>query len=552
MRSLALALGGLVLATACTTSPAAAPAPAPTPSAASSAPVTEPRSTDAPRDGGSLKFQLIAEPEFIDPGFVLESEGRSVVDALFDSLFRVDDGLEVVPEAAADWTVNDEGTIYRFVLRRDERFHDGSAVTAQDFVRAWNRIVNGAPGELSPNAHHLRQVVGYDASRATDVPLEGVRALDQRTLEVRLTNPNFEFPVVLSHPSLAPVPPGVDDATFRESPVGNGPFAMAQPWQHGRFIRVVRADDYAGRRPHLDEVVFQIYGEDADQDAYGDFEEGRLHYAVVPPDVLDEARSLHGRSVDGYAGPGVVDGENLILYYLGFNVEQPPFDDPTVRRAISLVIDRAALTEDLLDGTRVPANRLLPSGIPGSRPETCRYCVHDPEQAREILGDRELEPIALAFNTHPAQEAIARQVREDIEEHLGIKVNLSPREFDEYLPQLRAGELGFFRLGWEAEYPSADNYLDPLFGSAHIGDTNVVRFGDAEVDELIARARATKDRERRRELYGRAEQRVLNLTPVAPLMFYRHNRIVDDAVRDLRVRPDGSVDLTRVWLADAT
>ncbi|MBW3662278.1 MAG: peptide ABC transporter substrate-binding protein [Actinobacteria bacterium] len=465
-------------------------------------------------------------------------------------MFRANDELEIVPAAAADWTVNREGTLYRFVIRRNERFHDGSPVVADDFVRAWNRIVNGTPGELSPNAHLLREVFGYEDSRSTSTPLTGVRAVDRRTLEVELSAPNFSLPEVLTHPSLAPVPADVEDGRFRASPIGNGPFKMAQPWEHGRFIRVVRNDDYAGSRPWLDEVVFQIYGDEADSDAYRDFEEGQLHYAVVPPDELEQARALHGRSPDGYSGPGVIDGENLILYYLGFNVQAPPFDDPDVRRALSMAIDRTTIAEELLDGTRVPADRLVPSGIPGSTPDTCPYCVHDPEAARALLEGRELEPIALAFNAHPAQEAIARAVRQDIEESLGIKVNLSPREFDEYLPQLRAGEVAFFRLGWEAEYPSADNYLEPLFGSANVGDTNVVRLADPDIDQLIAQARGTADEQRRRELYLETERRVLGLAPLAPVMFYRHNRIVDDVVRDLRVRADGSVDLTRVWLAD--
>jgi ABC-type oligopeptide transport system substrate-binding subunit len=526
------------------------PVTQPSPTVTTPTPEPSPPAEGSPRSGGSLKYQLVAEPEFIDPGSVLESEGRAVVDALFDSLLAVGDDLEIVPAAATDWTVNREGTRYRFVIRRDERFHDGSPVTAADFVRAWNRIVNGTPGELSPNAHLLRQIAGYEESRSTDVPLAGVRAIDRRTLEVELSAPNFSFLAVLTHPSLAPVPANVEDGGFRESPIGNGPFQMAQAWQHGRFIRVVRYEDYAGRRPLLDEVVFQIYGDEGDPNAYRDFEEGQLHYAVVPPDELVQARALHGRSADGYSSPGVIDGENLILYYLGFNVEAAPFDDPDVRRALSMAIDRSAIAEELLDGTRVPADRLVPAGIPGSTPETCPYCVHDPEAARALLEGRELEPIALAFNTHPAQEAIARAVRQDIEEHLGIKVNLSPREFDEYLPQVRSGEVGFFRLGWEAEYPSADNYLDPLFGSVNVGDTNVVRLADPPFDELIAQARGAADEQRRRELYLQAERHVLELAPLAPIMFYRHNRIVDDVVRDLRVRADGSVDLTRVWLAD--
>lgn len=516
------------------TRPTAAPSPSPT----------------GPRAGGSLKLALITEPEFIDPALVVDDEGLMVVDALFDSLTAYDDDLEVVPAAASSWEVTDGGRTWTFHLRPDGRFHDGRPVTAADFARAFERVVDGIPGEPAPNAHHLALVEGYDRARGTPETLSGVEVVDELTLRIRLTEPYYDLPAVLAHPSLAPVPDGAEDPTFRDRPIGNGPFAMAQPWEHGRFIRVVRSDTYPAR-PLLDEVVFQIHtGTRAAAEAYANLLAGRVHVAPVPAEELPAARTRLGRSPDGQRGPGVIEGPRAIVYYLGTNTAVPPFDDVRVRRAVSLLVDRGRIAREVLAGTWSVATALTPPPIPGAVPGTCSYCRFDPATAAELLADAGVEELTLTVDDHSTQRAVAERIAADAAE-VGIRVRVEAQPFAAYLAAIGRGEVGWFRLGWQAEYPLQDNFVATLLGSVGLGDTNVARFTDPEVDARIAEARATPDTAQRRALYAEAERLALEQAPVAPVVFFHHALGVAGSVRDLVVRGDGSIDLTRVWLADA-
>lgn len=545
VRTLAIIACVALLGTACTSGGATDAGPTEPPTGAASA-------SDAPTpsaEGGSLRYMLRYDPEFIDPGFVVESEGAAVVDALFDGLLEYGPDFEPVPAVAESFEVDETGTVYTFHLDAAATFHDGTPVDAESFLRAWNRVVLGDGDELSPNAHHLAPVAGYEESRRDDVPLTGLEAVDATTLRVTLQYPYADFPAVVAHPALSPVPEAVEDRrAFRESPIGNGPFAMAEPWQRGQFIRLIRNEDYAGQVPRLDEVVFRIYGgDDAEERAYDDFEDGLLHVAAVPREKLDEAAAAYGVSDDGYTGPGLLTGESLFLYYYGFNTERPPFDDPDVRRALSMLIDREAIAEEVMDGTRIPARSLVPSAVPGSEPDTCQYCRFDPEAAQGLLGETVLEDLTISFNDHPVQRAIANRVANDIEEHLGIEVALRSLPFDEYLDAIRGGDIGLFRLGWDAEYPTLDNFIWSLVSSFARGDTNVFRFSDPDqVDDRLQQARAALDPTERRRLYVEAERAALDQVPLAPMLFYRHSRVVAEGVEGLVLRADGSVDLRDV------
>ncbi len=118
------------------------------------------------------------------------------------------------------------------------------------------------------------------------------------------------------------------------------------------------------------------------------------------------------------------------------------------------------------------------------------------------------------------------------------------------MQDLRAGEMQIFRLGWEADYPSPGSYLFPLFSSSTIGEDNLTRFSDPEVDALLAQARAERNVDARVELYRDIEQRVLDASVIAPVLFYEHSKVVAPGVRDFVYTPLGTVDLTSVWLVD--
>lgn len=504
--------------------------------------------------GGLLRFALGSDPASIDPRFVADAEGRMVVDAVFDSLVRLDDDLRPRPDAARSWESNESATTFTFSLDPDATFHDGSPVTAADFVRAFDRIASGTAVPRSLVSHRLEAVAGYEESQATGVALSGLEAVDDTTLVIRLRYPFAEFPEVLADPSLAPVPTVAESSpdAFAERPVGNGPFQLAEPWQHDQFIRVARARPVEEGGPRLDEVVFPIYSNDPGrEEQYVDLDEGQLHVAEVPVSRVTQAVEEFGISDDGYTGPGLLDGLTTTLYYYGFNTALPPFDDPDVRRALAALIDRERIVETITRGTRVPARSIVPPSVPGAQEDACPGCSYDPELAAELLADRELGPIRVLHNRGRTHDAIAQAIAREMR-NLGLEVEVEAMDLQPYVQTLRAGDVEVFRLGSEADHPSPGAYLHPLFGSENIGEDNLTRFSDPEVDELLRQARAAQDEAERNELYQAIERRVLEGAVIAPVFFYELGRVVAPEVRDLAFSPLGSVDLSRVWLEDGT
>jgi oligopeptide transport system substrate-binding protein len=517
-------------------------------------PVTPAMPLETATTSGTFRYS-IQEPAAIVPPSATEPNGLAVVDALFDSLTAYDTSLKVVPAAASSWaaTAPDEWT---FTLREGATFHNGSPVTAADFKFAWEQAV-----QLGLAGYHLRDVQGYDAFRAKKaVELAGVSAVDSRTLRVRLVRPWADFPAVVAHPALGPVPRAAwwaDRAGFLQRPIGNGPFRMEGSWQHNAFIRVARFDDWQGgpAPPVIDEVLFPISDPDT---AYLAFQQGRRDFAPLPAGALAEAsRQFPARSDDGYHGPGLLLGPTPVLYFLGFNVTRPPFNDVEVRRAVSMAIDREALRDATLEGNVSVARAAVPPPIPGARENACSACEHKPAEARKMFAARSITALELWFNRGGGHEQVAEQISQDLQA-VGVELRLRSEapapdgSFGAYLDILSSGEAGMFRFGWAAEYPTMDAALSPLFDSRSTpssGGRNYMRYADPEVDTLLSQARATTDELARRRLYQQVEDLALGRDQaIAPLFTYHHRFVVATRVENLYLSPFGLVNLPEITL----
>jgi oligopeptide transport system substrate-binding protein len=531
---------------ACTTSvPEEEPVATPSPTSPA------PEETTPDRAGGTLRLGLAVDPASIDPRFVVDEEGELVVGAVFEPLVRLDDRFRIVPGAAEEWEVDEDGRVFTFTLR-EASFHDGTPVTADDFVRAFSRITDGTADPPSFLAYLLEPVEGAAEAQLEGGPLAGVEAVDDDTLRIELTTPQPGFLRTMAHPSLVPLPAAADEdpEAFAEQPIGNGPFAMAGPREPDAFLRLTRFEDHH-TPPLLDDVVLQLYLDDPSrEEQWQDLGDGQLQVADVPPERLEEARETYGESSDGYTGPGLLDGITSTVYLYGFDTTREPFDDPRVRRAISLSIDREALAEVVMQGTRTPATAIVPPSIPGSQEGACEHCRLDPEAAREELAatELELETLQLTHNRGRTHTAIAEAMASDLEDALGVSVELQAEDLQAFVLGVRRGEFPLFRLGWEASDPDPGAYLYPLFHSSQVGGDNLARYADEEVDRLLDEARAATDDRTAQAGYAEAEQLILDDAPVVPLLWYRHTKVVAPEVRDLHWSPLGRLDLARVWL----
>jgi oligopeptide transport system substrate-binding protein len=502
------------------------------------------------RAGGTLRIGLAVAPASIDPRFVEDAEGELVADAVFDPLVRVDAQQRVVPAAAEDWESDEDGSVWTFTLR-EATFHDGSPVTAEDFARSFQRIADGTAEPPSFLAYLLDPIEGLARTQEEGGELEGVEVVDERTLRLHLDHPAPGFVRTLSHPSLVPVPADADDDpdAYARQPVGNGAFAVTEPVEPGGFVRLSRNDDHHAE-PLLDAVVFQVYPEDPErEEQWSDLSDGQLHIAEIAAGRIEEAVELFGRSADGYRGPGLLSGITSTVYLYGLDTTAEPFDDPVVRRAVSLSIDRARIADEVFGGARRAADAIVPPPTPGSQAGVCDHCRHDPDRARELFeaSEVELDELTLTFNRGSTHTAIAERMAADLEDALGLQVSLEGLELRPFLQAVRSGEATAFRLGLDPDAPDPGAYLRPLLHSEAIGIENLTRYADEDVDDLLDRARVA-DEEEAVELWREAEQRALDDVAVIPLLNYRHNRVVVEGVRDLYWSPFGRIDLSRVWL----
>ncbi len=507
---------------------------------------------EGPVEGGTFNY-YIAEPAYIDPVNLQESEGTQVGQALFDSLVTFDPlTSEVRPAAAETWESNEDATVWTFNLVEGAKFHNGRDVVAEDFKYAWERIAN--PENESEISYHLSAVKGFSAMQDGEATeLEGVRVVDDYTLEVTLEYAFADFEYVVGHPALAPVPAEeVEAGDFGEMPIGNGPFKMSEPWARDQYIKLEKFADYYGDMPYIDGIEFKIL---ADSDtAFLEFQAGNIDFTQIPTGQIQATVDQYGESPDGYSlnpGQQVSLGTELATYFLLINNAEEALDDANVRRALSLAIDRQAICTTIFEDTREPATGIVPDGIFGFQDMGWEYSRYDVDEAKELLAeagypDGEGFPtIKLEYNTGVGHEDILQLVQQDFAE-LGITAELEGTEWAAYLDKLDAKDYQMGRLGWIADYPIMDNFLYPLFKTGS-GD-NYTGYSNTAVDEQLEEARRTTDDDERVELYREIERTIGADSPVIPLMFYRHFHVASDRVMDGVYSPNGLFDFQSVWL----
>lgn len=508
--------------------------------------------------GGTLRY-YINNPTSIDPYNLMEDQGTQVGFQLFDSLTQFDfENEEIKPLACDSWDVNDDATEFTFHLKEGTTFHNGDTVVAADWKRGWERILDPNTNPESPSGigYHLAMVDGYDAfTKGEADELTGVTCPDDNTLVVKLAYSYADFPYVVSHPALAPVPAvALDDfQTFFRAPIGNGPFKMDGKWEDGQYINIVRYDDYYGDKAIIDSVNFIIQKDQ--ETAYREFQAGNLDVCDVPATQIPEARDTYGESEDGYtATPGhqLLLGGEPSTYYLTVNCSVAPWDNADFRRAVSMAINREAICDEVFHGTRTPADNIVPPGINGYEEGVWTYCKYDPDAAKELLAqiypDGNIPTIKLTYNMDGGHKEVMDVVMASLKE-VGITAEADTNEWTTILDRYDIGDYEIGRCGWVADYPIMDNFMYPLFFSTS-GD-NYSQIGDEAIDDALLEARATIDDAERIAKYQEVNATLGEQCWMIPLMFYTHTQVVGDNVAYYYLDPLKKADMTKVELVSA-
>ena len=486
----------------------------------------------------------LGEPRTMDPALARESTSHFFVTHVFSGLVRFDSDLVIQPDLAEEWEVDESGTVYTFTLREGITFHDGRPITAEDFKYSIERASD--PGLHSDTAPlYLGDIVGMQAKLDGEAEeVAGVEAVDERTLRITIDAPKQYFLAKLTYPSSA----AVDRHTLEESGAdwttadainGSGRYVM-QRWDPGQVVILQRYEDYY-RPTNLEYLVSprRLLPGSGVVDLYLGDAWDAVYVSSRSPDRVREDPELSEQ---------LHSFDQLTSYYVDMDGTKPPFDDPTVRRAFAMALDRERLNEEVLEGTATLARGLLPPGLPGYN-QALRGIPYDPEQARQLLAQSryagDLPEITFtAVDDDGEPSSMVQFMIESWKENLGVDVNVDLLDADAFYYNLETEGGHLYIYGWVADYPDPENFLDLLLHSEGHG----ARYINRDFDVLVERARVEEDQDARLALYQQAEQLLMDDAGIVPLFHVKDYVLIRPHVEGFWVLPVGQPDLTGITL----
>ena len=528
-----LSAAGLAAIVACggeSAAPTATPEPTSAPTAAPAAAEDAQASASPQEDagaGGITKFvQLFVDPPTLDPHITTDATSARIIVEVFGGLVTIDPDLNIVADLAESWNVSEDGRVYTFHLRPDAVFHDGKPVTAHDVQWSLERATN--PLTESPVAdQYLGDIVGVKEKLAGDaMNISGVRFIDEHTIEITIDEAKSYFLAKLTYPTGFVLDQDNVEANprnwFRE-PNGTGPFRLTE-YRVGETLKLGRNENYHLGAANLEEVEFILSG----GTQLLMYENDEIHIAGVSLADLDRFSDPNNELYPELrtAPP------SFSVNYIGLNVNEPPLDDVKVRQALNYAIDKQEIASIVLGDLVKPADGILPPNFPGYDEGVQGY-VFDPVLARQLLEEskygEDLENIPPITITTPGSFGANVSLDMEVvlqmwERNLGITAEFQQTEYATFLKDLHKGRFQMFDIGWIADYPDPENFLDILFHSE--SSNNHTHYSNPEVDELLMQARVETDTELRYELYNQAEQKILEDAPWVPLWFDGESKLL--------------------------
>ncbi len=508
------------------------------------APTGAPTSAETVGGGGNLFLTLGDDPDTLDPALIGDASSAFVARQLFSGLMRLNEQLEPVPDLAESVDLSADKRTYTFKLRADAQFADGTPITAEDVRWSLERATDPQLGAIVA-ATYLDDILGVtEKLSGSAAELAGLQVIDDRTLAITLREPSSLFLLKISNPPAFVIDRRAVEqgGQWFEHPNGSGPF-MIDRWEHRQRLELVPNPRYAGQPAKLDRVTFLLGA--LGSNPLGLYENGEVDLAPIGAYSRDRISSpedpLHAE---------LRETPQLSLDYIAFNTQNPPFDDPKVREAFSLLIDRVRRAEVTFNGTVIPARGILPPGMPGADPAALPEPTADIARAKQLLaessyGGTENLPPLVGYTSNGGVSLLAQIAHDE----LGVTIELrSHDQFGDYLQALTTDtdQFHMYDLSWIADYPDPQNFLEVLFGQR--GQYNYTGYRDAEFEQLLAQAKAETDEQRRGELYRQAEQRLLAAHVVVPLDHTIDFSVVKPYVQDLTITPQGLLDLAPVSL----
>lgn len=453
--------------------------------------------TATPVRGGTLRISIDQAASVIHPLLTRVNPEYMITELLYSNLTRLKVDMSIEPDLAESWTANDALTEWTFKLRAGVKFHDGSAFTADDVVATFKAILN--PDNASPG----RNNVG---------PIADIVAVDGTTVLFKLSTAYADLPVAVAYTTARIIPAAIANGDFKSlstKAVGTGPFRLVS-YEPDRLVVVERNLDYYDPvRPYLDRVEVQVF---PDNSAEGS--------AMISGDVdvISTLQPTEYLRLDGSDGVDVLRVPSGQFCNINFGCDTPPFNDPRVRRAIALTVDREAMVQFVTEGFGTPGNDTpLNSSYRFFKDVAARG--KNIEEARKLLAEaghpNGFEATLIASDRPAVRTQLAVALKEMAKE-AGITINVQTMPHATYLEQI--WKKGSFYVGFYNMQPTPDGIFKLLYTSD--ASWNETRWNNKAFDALVTEARGTADEPKRTELYTKAQELMNEEVPsIIPTFF---------------------------------
>ena len=474
--------------------------------------------------GGGIILAAGTEPKNpLLPANTNEVGGGLIMDLLFEGLISYDAEGKPVNQVAESIDTTDSKT-YTVKLKPGWKFTNGEAVDAKSFVDAWNYgalVTNAQKG-----ASFFEPIDGYadvhpDAEKAkpTAKTMKGLAVVDDTTFTVKLTAPQASFPLRLGYTAFMPLPQAAfkDIKAFGESPIGNGPYLLDGAWKHNVSIAVKKNPDYKGTQPAKNAgVLVKVYT--SPESAYAELRADNVDVIQAIPDseLSSFKEDLGDRAINQPAG---------IFQSFSFPLYQPQWKGDNakkVRQAISMAIDRKAITDTIFQGTRIPATDFGSPIVAGYSKELCgEFCTFDAAKAKALLAEAGgfTGKLEIAYNADGPHKAWVDATCNSIKNTLAI--DCSGKSYPTFQSLLTPRENGTmtvaYRTGWQMDYPALENFLTPLYAKG--ASSNDTQYDNPKFDSLLNQGNTAKSLDESITFYQDAEKVLVEDMPAIPLWY---------------------------------
>ncbi|MET9469219.1 ABC transporter substrate-binding protein [Streptomyces sp. NPDC006544] len=488
----------------------------------------------------------VGEPEkLLQPADTMESNGSIVLSGLFSQLVDYDaDGKLTMVNAES--VESKDSKLWTVKLKPGWTFHDGTKVTAESYVKAWNWAAN--INNKQGNASWFADIKGFEAlhpeaegAKPTAEALEGLKVVDENSFTIELATAVPYFAYKLGYEVFSPLPESFykDPAAAGEKPVGNGPYKF-KSWEHKKQIELTRFDDYKGENKAKNGgVLLKNYS--TVETAYEDLKSGNVDVlrSIGPKDLPVYRADLGDRAVDqAYSAI-----QTLAIAFYADQWKTPKPVDPRVIQGLSMAIDRDTITKTVLQGTREPATGWVAKGVLGYTPNaTGDITKFDPAKAKQLIADGGGVPnneISIQFNSDGGHKEWVEAVCNSITQATGVKcVGDAKPDFQADLQARKSKQVkSIYRSGWVLDYPVNANFISDLFRTGAGG--NQGGFSNPDLDAKIAAADSAATLDESVKAYQAVEKDLVNYMPSIPMWYYKVNAGFSEKVQNVTYAQDG-------------